>query len=138
MLILDTGPIVAAINKRDNRHAECARLLESAPGPLVVPAPVLTEVCYLLEQRSGTHSEALFIAALRDGDLSLEPLTSGDLRRIHELILTYADLPLGAVDASVIAVAERLGAGSVATLDVKHFLVVKPKHVAAFNLLPTR
>lgn len=138
MLILDTGPIVAAINNRDNRHAECARLLESAPGPLVVPAPVLTEVCYLLEQRSGTHSEALFIAALLDGDLSLEPLTSGDLQRIHELILTYADLPLGAVDASVIAVAERLGARAVATLDVKHFLVVKPRHIPAFDLLPTR
>lgn len=136
MLIVDTGPIVAAINTRDNRHAECARLLESAPGPLIVPAPVLTEVCYLLEQRSGTHSETLFIAALLNGDLLLEPLTASDLRRVHELILKYADLPLGAVDASVIAVAERLGAPAVATLDVKHFLIVKPKHVPAFDLLP--
>ncbi|WP_405161180.1 PIN domain-containing protein [Nocardia sp. NBC_01499] len=136
MIILDTGPIVAAINSRDNRHKECADLLETAEGPLIVPAPVLTEVCYLLEQRSGTHAEAMFIAALLDGGLELEPLTHHDLRRVHELILKYADLPLGSVDASVIAVAERLGALNVATLDLKHFRLVRPRHLSAFNLLP--
>lgn len=95
-------------------------------------------MCYLLEQRSGTHSEARFIAALAAGDLLLEPLTPDDLQRVHELILKYADLPLGAVDASVVAVAERLGARAIATLDVKHFLIVKPKHLQAFDLLPER
>ncbi|WP_433734455.1 type II toxin-antitoxin system VapC family toxin [Nocardia sp. CA-129566] len=128
--------IVAAINTRDNRHAECAELLQTAAGPLIVPAPVLTEVCYLLEQRSGTHSEALFIAALLDDDLVLEPLTHADLRRVHELILKYADFPLGAVDASVVAIAERLGAVDVARLDVAHFRAVRPQHAKAFNLFP--
>jgi len=136
VIILDTGPIVAAINTRDNRHAECAEPLETTEGPLVVPAPVLTEVCYLLEQRTGTHSEALFIAALLDEDLLLEPLTHADLRRVHELILKYADLPLGAVDASVVAIAERLGAVDVATLDLAHFRAINPRHTKAFNLLP--
>jgi uncharacterized protein len=96
---------------------------------------VFTEVCYLLEQRSGTHSEALFIAALLDNDLQLEPLHT-DPQRVHELILKYADFPLGAVDASVAAVAERLGARDVATPDVAHFRVVTPSHTPAFNLLP--
>lgn len=53
-----------------------------------------------------------------------------------ELIGTYADLRLGAVDASVIATAERLGATTIATLDRRHFTVVRPRHVEAFDLVP--
>jgi uncharacterized protein len=58
------------------------------------------------------------------------------LARTAELVRTYADLPLGAVDASVIAVAERLNLTDVASLDRRHFTVVRPKHVNALNLLP--
>ncbi|GDY33122.1 hypothetical protein GTS_47550 [Gandjariella thermophila] len=56
--------------------------------------------------------------------------------RMAQLVKTYADLPLGAVDASVITVAERLGISRVATLDRRHFTVVRPKHVPALELLP--
>jgi uncharacterized protein len=52
------------------------------------------------------------------------------------LVEQYADLPLGAVDASVIALAERLGIPEVATLDRRHFSVVRPLHVPTFHLLP--
>ena len=62
--------------------------------------------------------------------------TSADLDRIFELVETYADLPLGTVDASVIAVAERLNLPAVATLDHRHFSVVRPRNVPAFELLP--
>jgi len=63
-------------------------------------------------------------------------LTAADLARMSELVLRYADFPLGAVDASVIAVAERYGVKRVATLDRRHFTVVKPRHVPALTLLP--
>lgn len=53
-----------------------------------------------------------------------------------DLVRAYADLPLGAVDASVIAIAERLNLKDVATLDRKHFTVVRPSHIDALNLLP--
>lgn len=53
-----------------------------------------------------------------------------------ELIETYADLRLGTVDASVIATAERLGAATIATLDRRHFSVVRPNHVRSFGLVP--
>jgi len=62
--------------------------------------------------------------------------TAADLERMAELVETYADLPLGTVDASVVATAERLGQAEVATLDHRHFTVVRPKHVQAFTLLP--
>ena len=53
-----------------------------------------------------------------------------------DLIDTYADLRLGTVDACVIATAERLGAAMIATLDRRHFTVVRPSHVDAFELVP--
>jgi predicted nucleic acid-binding protein len=53
-----------------------------------------------------------------------------------ELVDTYLDLPLGIVDAAVVAIAERLGLSEVATVDHRHFTVVRPRHVSAFTLLP--
>jgi uncharacterized protein len=55
VILVDTGPIVALTNDRDNRHHECVALLERLPGPLLVPATVATEVCLLLERRRGTR-----------------------------------------------------------------------------------
>lgn len=58
-----------------------------------------------------------------------------DWTRASDLVRTYADLPLGALDASVVAIAERLGATKIATLDLRHFSVVRPSHVRSFELL---
>lgn len=63
-------------------------------------------------------------------------MLAGDWLRIAELIATYRDLPLGTVDASVVAAAERLGIAEVATLDRRHFGVVRPRHVESLTLLP--
>ncbi|MCP3819858.1 PIN domain-containing protein [Streptomyces sp. A3M-1-3] len=135
MIIHDTGPI-AAFNSKDARHAECLEVLETHPGPLLVPGPILTEVCYLLATRSGPRAEAMFLRTLESEELRLVPLLSGDLSRMADLVEQYADLPLGAADASVFAIAERLGVADVATIDLRHFRVVRPRHVDALTLLP--
>ncbi|MEU9358018.1 PIN domain-containing protein [Streptomyces sp. NPDC048301] len=80
--------------------------------------------------------EAAFLGEVARGTFELVHLTPADLTRMGELILQYADFPLGGVDASVIAVAERFGVDRVATLDRRHFSVVKPAHVPALTLLP--
>jgi uncharacterized protein len=80
--------------------------------------------------------EAAFLAEVARGTFELVHLTPTDLARMGELVLQYADFPLGGVDASVIAVAERFGVDRVATLDRRHFSVVKPAHVPALTLLP--
>lgn len=90
----------------------------------------------MLATRRGPELEAAFLADLADGVMELVDLTRADLTRMVELVLTYADLPLGAVDASVIAIAERLGVAEVATLDRRHFSIVRPAHVSTFTLLP--
>lgn len=107
MIICDTGPLVAALNRKDADHARCIDLLESHEGPLMVPSPVLAEVCYFLESRVGPEGEATFLTSIAEGELRLVDLTTDDIRRMVDLVRTYANFPLGAVDASVMAVAER-------------------------------
>jgi predicted nucleic acid-binding protein len=53
-----------------------------------------------------------------------------------ELVAAYIDLPIGIVDAAVVAIAERLEVAEIASFDHRHFSVVKPRHVRAFRLLP--
>lgn len=137
MLIVDTGPLVAAADRTDRHHTACAELLETATGPLVTTAMVVAEAVYLLTRELGGHAELAFYDAIINGSLTVEPLTGQDWQRIRELVERYADLPLGGTDASLIAIAERLGATRVATLDRAHFSIIRPAHCDAFELGPT-
>lgn len=136
MILADTGPLVAVANSRDQHHAACRELLETHPGPVLVPAPVIVEICQLLASRRGTRAEAAFLTSLGAGELDVITLESSDYTRAADLVTQYADLPLGAVDACVIAVAERLRVTEIATLDRRHFNIVRPIHTDAFTLLP--
>ena len=124
-LLLDTGPLVAAIDRSDKHHARYAALLESLDGPFLIPTTVIVEVCWLVEERPDI--EAAFLDSVVAGEFKYVAITAADLARTAELVRAYADLPLGAVDASVIAVAERLKLTEVASLDRRHFTVVRPK-----------
>lgn len=84
----------------------------------------------------GPRAEASLYAGLGNGELIIEDLTRADWTRIAELVSTYASLPLGGTDAGLVAIAERLGAARIATLDRRHFTVVRPAHAEAFTLLP--
>jgi len=136
VLIVDAGPLYAAAAKRDKHHERAVRLLSSGPRPLLVPALVVTEVSYLLADRIGAHAELALGRALADGELVVEPVADSDWSRICELMEQYLDLPLGMVDASVIALAERRKVDVIATLDHRHFSVVRPRHAEAFTLVP--
>jgi predicted nucleic acid-binding protein len=77
-----------------------------------------------------------FLGDLADGTLTLEPVHPADALRIAELVARYRVLPLGTVDASVIAAAERMRITALATTDRRHFTIVRPSHASAFELLP--
>jgi hypothetical protein len=87
----------------------------------------VAEVGYLLGREAGAHVESLFLRALADGDFEPVDLNAADYRRAGELVVRYGDLPLGTTDATVVALAERLGVHEVATLDRRHFTVVRPR-----------
>jgi uncharacterized protein len=136
MLVVDAGPLVAAAATRDRNHLRCVELLSHALGPLVVPSLVVTEVAYFLADRLGESAEQAFSRSVREGELHVEPVEPEDWVRIDDLVSQYADLQLGIVDASIVATCERLGATTLATLDRRHFSVVRPRHCAALTLLP--
>jgi predicted nucleic acid-binding protein len=135
-LVLDTGPLLAALDAADPDHARCAELLSEASEDLVVPALVLAELDYWCHRRLGVDVWLTFLDDLLAGVYRPEHPNTGDLRRCRELQSQYEDQPLGVVDASVLALVERLGEEKLATLDHRHFAMVRPTHVEALELLP--
>jgi hypothetical protein len=110
--------------------------LHLANRELIIPAPVIAEVGYLLGTRAGAQAEAFFLRSLADEVFRVEDLTTADYSRVADLVEQYGDLPLGTTDAAVITVSERLDVTEVATLDHRHFTIVRPRHVKALALLP--
>ena len=97
---------------------------------------VIAESAYRIERELGSRAEALLFESIVNGALRVLDLVTRDWERIRALITQYEELPLGGTDASVIALAERLGEARVATLDRRHFSVVRPIHCDAFDLVP--
>lgn len=135
-MICDTGPILAALDAADPDHDRCARLLLDTEADLVVPTLVLAEVDYWCHERLSVAAWLAFLDDLLAGVYRHEPPTPTDLERCRALQQQYDDLGLGVVDASVVALAERFEETTVATLDHRHFSVVRPRHAQALTLLP--
>lgn len=137
MIVLDTGVIFGAADVDDPRHQDCADFFDSlASTALGVTVPVIVESSWLIESRLGPAAEATFLQSLGRGEIERLDMTDADWSRVGQLVDNYTDLGLGVVDASVVAVAERLGVTQIATLDHRHFTVVRPSHIPAFELLP--
>lgn len=135
-LVLDTGPILALLDAGDEAHERSVALVERLGEDLVVPTCVLVEVDYWVRKLFAPQNWSVFVEDIASGAYRLEPLTLSDLERAAELERDYEDLDLGLVDASVIAVCERLGETKVATLDRRDFSIVRPRHCEALTLLP--
>jgi predicted nucleic acid-binding protein len=136
-LILDTGPLLAAMDASDRDHSASAALLAEAREPLVLPAPTLSELDYLLHRGLGNDAFPRLMDEIVAGAFRVENLTLADYARTVEIMRTYADLDVGFIDASVLAVTERLREPKLATLDRRHFTIMRPRHVEALELLPS-
>lgn len=134
-MIVDTGVLVAAANRKDPAHARCRDLLASVL-PLIVPAMVIAEATYLVAREHGPRVEVALLRSLATDRYVIEVPTSPDLLRAAKLVEQYEDLPLGATDALVIATAERFGDPQIATLDRRHFTIVRSALSQPFQLLP--
>lgn len=105
--LLDTGVLYAIADEDDDDHAQCVAHVSSLRGRLLAPVPVVVETAWLIERRLGPDNEAVFLDLFAVGTLEAVELAAEDYVRIAELVRKYADFPLGTVDASVVAVAER-------------------------------
>lgn len=136
MILADANVLVAAANDRDTHHDAAVHLLRYVIGDVVVVPTIVAESCYLINKYRGVEAEAALLASIGAGDLRLEAMTPEDFVRMADLVRQYATLNIGAADASIVAVAERLGITEIATFDRRHFTVVRPSHVETFTLLP--
>ena len=134
MIVADTGAIVALIDRSDQHHEALTEIYEESPSRWVLPWAILPEVDYLVGKYMGPRAEEAFLADLADGVFQIEWGREDDLARAHVLARQHRALELGLVDGIVIAVAERLRASAIATLDLRHFGAVAIKHRPA--LLP--
>jgi uncharacterized protein len=135
-IIADSGAVYGLYDRRDAFHRGLRAAIEAARDRIVLPAPVLGEIDYLLRVRLGKAAPLKFLEDIQEGAFALEMVTLADLRRCAMLIAKYHDLDLGLSDASVVAIAERLGANRILTVDQRDFRAMRFVHGRPFRLLP--
>ncbi|MEX1157340.1 MAG: hypothetical protein WEC79_00235 [Thermomicrobiales bacterium] len=111
-------------------------LLAQVTEQRIIPAPVLVELDYWFHKHFGHRAIVTFLDDITNGAYVIEELLPQDYERMRDLCNRYADSDIGFVDASVLAVVERLGEPKLATLDHRHFGLLRPRHVDALHLLP--
>jgi predicted nucleic acid-binding protein len=131
MIVADTGAIIALLDRSERNHAAVRELYEDDPESWVLPSAILPEVDYLVATHLGAKARDAFLEDLAEGAFAVEWGNDRDLTAAVELHRKYRALDLGLVDAVVMAMAVRLRAEAIATLDIKHFgavtLATRPK-----------
>lgn len=132
-VLVDTGPLVALRNIRDQHRSRIEVLAKDLPDQLMTSWPVLTEVAYLLR----THPDEVQIVlnSLRSGLLVILPLTAADAEPISVILRKYADHSLSLADASLMHLAERESIDEIFTLDAKDFYSFESQAVRRSPLL---
>jgi predicted nucleic acid-binding protein len=136
VILVDTGALYAAADKDDDWHPRTVRFLENSMDDFLVPVTVLPEITYLLAAHLGAEAERKLVQSIVNGEMSVEDLTIQDLRRALELLRRYEDAEIGFVDATVVAIAERLKIRRILTTDRRDFSLIRPRHCKQFELLP--
>lgn len=135
-ILVDTNILYSLADTDSPMHAVLRRYVAGTNETLLVPVTVLPEIDYLLVQRFGVHTTIRLYRSIAAGEFILQHLRDEDVSRAFALVEQYADSNIGFVDASIVAIAERLGVTRILTLDRRHFGVIRPRHCDAFTLLP--
>lgn len=133
-LLLDTGIAYALLDRDDAWHARARALVETLGAQLLIPISTVPEICYFVAKTLGPDAERDFVSSLSSEPFQVEWLDGKDLARSAAILARYPRI--GFVDASVVAVAERLGLETIATTDRRDFAAIRPRHVHRFTLVP--
>lgn len=136
MILLDTSGILAALFDDQRHHAECAKVLREAEGPLILSPFVLAETDYLIQKYAGVKAELMFLEDVERGAYELVDIRPDDMRNMRIMVLRYKDLNIGLTDASLIVLADRYDCRDVLTLDIRHFRATRPTTKKSFRILP--
>ena len=135
-MLLDTGPIVATLDVRDQWHETCAGVVARYADRCVTSEAVVTEACYLAGRRG--RSGAVAIDFLVDLGVPILSVETGVLRTCARLTDRYAAIPMDFADATLVAMAEALGIERVVTIDRRGFAAYRTFDGAGFRTLPER
>ncbi len=133
-MLLDTGALVALLDRSERNHARCVQVLQRFHGRLLTTEPVLTETVYLLGP--SFHNQDPALRFFLQGGAELVPMTPARLARARELMERYADVPMDLADATLVALAEEIGVHDVFTLDRRGFSVYRTSRHRAFRIVP--
>jgi uncharacterized protein len=114
-VLLDTGPIVALLDRSERHHRACREVLESIDGPLVTCEAVIAEACYLLRNIRGAQDAIFENIERRSFDITFH--LDASTKVVRTLMKRYATVPMDFADGCLVAMADELGAGRILTLD---------------------
>jgi predicted nucleic acid-binding protein len=135
-LIVDTSALLAYFDRDEPDHHAVTSVIEGATDLLVVSPYVLAELDYLIASRLGTAAELAVLQELTGGAWELAAIGTEELTRARAVIERYADQHIGVADASNVVLAARHGTRTIATLDHRHFDVLRPLDGGRFRVLP--
>ena len=136
MTLIDAGPLVALLDRRDPYHLRAAAAAAALPaGPLATTWPCLVEAMYLLGRAAGWPGQDALWAWVAAGQVVVREAGPGEAARMAELMRAYRDLPMDLADASLVAAAEATGWQQAFTLD-SHFRAYRLQDGRTLDVVP--
>jgi predicted nucleic acid-binding protein len=132
MVLLDTGPIVAVLNRRERHHEESAELIMTTPGSLITCEAVIAEACHLVDHRPAAVADIL--NEISDGEYHLIYSLEERAKHVAKLMRKYADIPMDLADACLVDMATVCNTGRILTLD-RDFRIYRWGRNRPFDLL---
>jgi predicted nucleic acid-binding protein len=133
-ILVDAGPLIAILHRRDQDHASCVAVLRDLKAPLLTTWAPVTEAMYLLDFSQA--AQAALLEMIERRALRILPLAASDMPDVRFLIKKYYDLPMDFADATLVHAANRENIDHVFTLDRRDFSVYRLSNGGAFTILP--
>ncbi|MGI0492138.1 type II toxin-antitoxin system VapC family toxin [Alkalinema pantanalense CENA528] len=134
LALADTSGIIALLDRSDRHHQAAIRIFQQYQ--LMVPATTLPEIDYLASKYLGEPSARAFFQDLTDCYYTYQTVDLQDIQNALKIMAQYQGVPLGIVDSTIIALAERYQIPQILTLDRRHFSLIQPKQLPYLELLP--
>jgi len=136
MILTDTGPLVALIDRNDPNHMRCVEAAKKLPtGPAVTTWPCFTEAMYLLYRAGGFPAQVVLWELVESERLVLHDLGFDEVNNMVSMMEKYRDTPMDLADASLVAAAENLGTKRIFTLD-RDFYIYRLADGTALDVAP--
>ena len=135
-MIVDTSALLAFFDAKESQHEAVAAVITQTREPLVISPYVVAELDYLVLRRHGSTAEAAVLDELLRGAWELATMTADRLAAAARIVEKYRDVPVGIADASNIVLADAYRTRTIATLDQRHFSILRFSDGSAPQILP--